>query len=151
MCGHLKPKRLEFEIDMGQITNQRIQPLLSLRVERPENMILDKMKYEFSKQFCPPSKIDFGSDEKWAIEHDSDFTAPQRTNETECPNKCVLQVFFFEYFDYINFFLFNFSYYLIAETRRFANHHKRDESNTLPSIDKTLTALSIGPITKIKN
>ena len=60
----LKPKRLEFEIKMGQITNPQIQPLLSLKVELPEKMTLDRMKYEFSKPFCPPSKTDFGSDEK---------------------------------------------------------------------------------------
>ena len=30
---------------------------------------------------------------------------------------CVLNVFFCEYFDYINLFQFNFLYYLIAETR----------------------------------
>ena len=69
---------------MGQIINERIQPLVSLRVERPEKMILDKMKYEFSKPFCLQSKIDVGSDEKWAIKPDYDFTAPQRTNETKC-------------------------------------------------------------------
>ena len=84
MCGHLKPKKLEFEIEMGQITNPRIEPLLSLTVDRPENMTLDNMKYEFSKPFCQPSKTDFGSDEKSATEPDSDFMAPQRTNETEC-------------------------------------------------------------------
>ena len=58
MCGHLKPKKLKFEIQMKQITNPRIQPLLSLRVERPEDMTLDQMKYEFSKTLCPPSKTD---------------------------------------------------------------------------------------------
>ena len=55
---------------MGQITNPRIQPLLSLKVERPENLTLDKMKYEFSKPFCPPTNTDFGSDEEWATEPD---------------------------------------------------------------------------------
>ena len=94
MCGHLKPKKLEFEIEMGQITNPRIEPMLSLTVERPENVTLDKMKYEFPKLFCPPSKTDFGSDEKWATEPDSDFMAPQRTNETECQQKLCIKGLF---------------------------------------------------------
>ena len=94
MCGHLKPKTLEFEIEMGQMTNPRIEPLLSLTVDRPEHMTLDKMKYEFSKPFCPLSKTDFGSDEKWATEPDSDFMAPQPTNETECQTKvCIKGIF----------------------------------------------------------
>ena len=64
MCGHLKPKRLQIERVIGQITNPRIQPLLSMKVERPENLTFDKMKYEFSKPFCPPTKTDLGSDEE---------------------------------------------------------------------------------------
>ena len=56
MCGHLKPKRLQIERVIGQITNPRIQPLLSMKVERPENLTFDKMKYEFSKPFCPLPK-----------------------------------------------------------------------------------------------
>ena len=79
-------------------------------------MTLDKNKYEFSKPFCPPSKTDFGSDEKWATEPESDFMAPQRTNETEFQKKVCIKGIFFEYFDYINLVLFNFLYYLIAET-----------------------------------
>ena len=83
MCGHLKPKTLEFEIEIGQISNSRIQALLSLKVERPENMTVDKMKYEFSKPFCPPSKTDFKSDEKRATEPDFDFMALKRTNDID--------------------------------------------------------------------
>ena len=94
MCGNLKPKKLEFEIEMGQITNPRIEPLLSLKIDRPEKMTLVNMKYEFSQPFCPPSKTDFGSDKKWATEPDSDFMAPQRTNETECQKKvCITGIF----------------------------------------------------------
>ena len=64
MCGHVKLKRINFETEMVQITNPQIQPLLSMHVERPTNVTLDRMKYEFSKLFCSPSKTDFGSDEK---------------------------------------------------------------------------------------
>ena len=70
MCGHLKPKRLQIETVIGQITNPRIKPLLSIKVERPENLTFDQMKYEFSKPFCPPNKTDIGSDEEWATEPD---------------------------------------------------------------------------------
>ena len=45
-------------------TNPRIQPLLSMKVERPKNLTFDKTKYEFSKPFCPPTKSDLGSDEE---------------------------------------------------------------------------------------
>ena len=70
MCGHLKPKRLQIETVIGQITNPRIQPLLSMKVERTENLTFDQMKYEFSTPFCPPTKTDIMSDEEWATEHD---------------------------------------------------------------------------------
>ena len=69
---------------MKQITNPQIQPLLLRKVKRQEKLTLDKMKYEFSKPFCPPSKIDFGNDKKWATEPAFDFMPPQLTNETEC-------------------------------------------------------------------
>ena len=68
---------------MEQITNPRIQPLLLMKDERPENLILDKMKYYFSKLFCPPSKTDLESEEEWATKPVLDFVAPQHTNETE--------------------------------------------------------------------
>ena len=70
MCGHLKPKRLEIETMIGQITNPRIQPLLSMKVERPENLAYDKIKYEFSTPLCPPTKTDLGSDEELATKPD---------------------------------------------------------------------------------
>ena len=41
-----------------------------MKDERPENLKLDKIKYELSKPFCPPSKTDFEYDEKWATEPD---------------------------------------------------------------------------------
>ena len=83
MCGHLKPKRLQIERVIEQITDPRIQQLLSMKVERPENLTFDKMKYEFSKPFCLPTKIDLGSDEEWASEPDITLQ-----------KKCVLKVFF---------------------------------------------------------
>ena len=96
---------------MGQITNPQIQPLLSLRVERSNNMTLDKMKYEFSTPFCPPSKTDYKRDEKLANEPDSDFMPPQRTSQTECQKKVCITGIFFKYFDYIN--LFYLTFYII--------------------------------------
>ena len=79
---------------MGKLTNSRIQPLVSLRVDRLENITLDKMNYEFSKPFCATSKTDFGSDEKFATEPDSDFMAFQRTNKPNVKRYCVLNIFF---------------------------------------------------------
>ena len=70
MCGHLKPKRLQIETVIEQITNLQIQLLLSMKVERPENLTFDKMKYDFSRPFCPPTKTDIGSDEELATEPD---------------------------------------------------------------------------------
>ena len=140
MCGHLNPKRLQIETVIGQITNRRIQLLLSIKVERPENLTFDKMKYEFSKPFCPPIKSDLESDEKWATE-------PDITLQKKVCIKGILWIF------WLYKCLSNKLVILLnsGDSRRFANHQKRDETNTLPSIDKTLTALSIGPITMIKN
>ena len=140
MCGHLKPKRLQIERVIGQITNPRIHPLLSMKIERPENLTFNKMKYEFSKPFCLPTKTDIGSDEERAIE-------PDITLQKKVCIEGILWIFcLYKCFTNILVILFN-----SGDSRRFASHHKRDETNTLPSIDKALTALSIGPITKIQN
>ena len=48
MWSHYKPKRLEFETELGHITSLQIQKLLSIKVEQPTNLAFDKMKYEFS-------------------------------------------------------------------------------------------------------
>ena len=76
---------------MGQITNPQIQLLLSIKVGRQNNLTLDKMKYEFSKPSCQPSKTDFGSDEEWATDPFPYFVAPQLTNETECQMKVCIK------------------------------------------------------------
>ena len=119
MCGHLKPKRRQIETVIGQITNPRIQPLLSMKVERPENLTFDKIKYEFSKLFCPPTKTDLGSDEELATEPDITLQ-----------KKCLLKVSF-EYFDYINVFLINLLFYSIAET---LDDLQTNTSETIPTL-----------------
>ena len=90
-------QKLCFETKIGKITNPRIQPLFSIKVERPIKLTLNKIKYEFSKQFCLPSKSDFKIDEKLATEPASDFVAPQLTNETKCQkklcNKYIFEIF----------------------------------------------------------
>ena len=82
-----------------------------MKVEWPENLTLDKIKYEFSKPFLPPPKTYFGSDEEWAwaTVPAPNFVAPHH-NLLTTPNvnrKCVLNVFF-EYFNYIILFLIKF-------------------------------------------
>ena len=84
MCDHLKPKRLTFETERSVFFKPRIQPLLLIKIKRPTNLTLIKMKYKFSTPFCPPFKTNFRSDEKCATEPASDFLASQLTNETKC-------------------------------------------------------------------
>ena len=63
MSENLKPKRLRFE------KQQQIQPLFSMKIEQPKNLRIDKMKYEFSKPYCPADQgTNYGSDEEWATE-----------------------------------------------------------------------------------
>ena len=83
-CGHLKPKGLMFETKRSVFSKPLIQRLLPMKIGRPANLTFDKMKYEFAKPFCPPSKTELGSDEEWATESSLDFVTPQLTNETEC-------------------------------------------------------------------
>ena len=45
----IKQKKLTFEKDMGLSSKLQIKPLLSEQVERPENLHIDMMKYEFFK------------------------------------------------------------------------------------------------------
>ena len=45
--GHLKLTKLKSKKKMGQIINPGIQLLLSMKVERPENLTFEKMKYDF--------------------------------------------------------------------------------------------------------
>ena len=117
---HLNLKWREFETMINQITNSRIQPLLSMKVERPENLTFDQMKYEFSKPFCPPNKTDIGSDEEWATE-------PDITLQKKVCIKGILRIFWlYKCLSNILVILFN-----SGDSWRFANHHKRDETNTL--------------------
>ena len=90
MCGHLKPKKLEFVTEMKPIITPRIKPLVLLKVERPKNLTVDNVKFEFSKPFCPPSQTDFGSEEEWAFVPAPDFVAQQLTNESECQKKVCI-------------------------------------------------------------
>ena len=54
-----------------------------MKIEGPTNLRLDTIKFECSKQFCPPSKIDFRSDEEWATEPASDIVTPILTYKIE--------------------------------------------------------------------
>ena len=51
MCEFIKPKKLTFEIIICLLSKVQIKPLLSENVERPENLHIDIIKYEFSKQY----------------------------------------------------------------------------------------------------
>ena len=55
MCEFIKPKKLTVEKDICLSSKLQIKPLLlSGKVERPENLHIDMMKYEFSKPSYPP-------------------------------------------------------------------------------------------------
>ena len=73
-----------FETKRTVFSEPLIQPLLPMKIERPANLTIDKMKYKFAKPFFPPSKTDFKSNKEWATESSPDFVTPQLTNETEC-------------------------------------------------------------------
>ena len=89
MCEFIKPKKLTFEEEMGLSSKPHIMPLLSDKVEQPENLQIDIMKYEFSKPYVPPvqpikinyqnaekNKTDFVSDEEVAAELGPDYNPP---------------------------------------------------------------------------
>ena len=73
---------------MGVSSKPQIKPLLSGKVERPENLQIDIMKYEFSKPYVPPVQIkteyqiaeevktDCVSDEEVAAELGPDYDPP---------------------------------------------------------------------------
>ena len=72
---------------MGLSSKPRIKPLLSGKVERPKNLQIDIMKYEFSKPYVPPvqiktkqiaeeGKTDCVSDEEMAAELGLDYDPP---------------------------------------------------------------------------
>ena len=81
MCEFIEPKKLTFEKEMGLFSKPQIEPLLSRKVERPENVHINMMKYEFFNPYFPPVqpikaeyqnveevKTDFVSDEGVAAE-----------------------------------------------------------------------------------
>ena len=101
MCEFIKPKKLTFEKDISLFSKVQIKPLLSGEVERPENLHIDIMKYEFSKQYVSPVqhikaenqneeevKTDFVSDEEVAAELGPDYDPPcsQLTYEADIQN-----------------------------------------------------------------
>ena len=57
MCEFIKPKKLTFEKEMGLSSMPQIKPLLSGKVERPENLQIDIMKYKLSNPYVPPVQI----------------------------------------------------------------------------------------------
>ena len=100
MGNHLNPNKLEFVTEMGQIINPRIQPLFLIKVERQKIVTLDKLRYEFLKLFCPPSKTDFESDDELTTEPANYFVAQQLINKFECQKKVWIKGIF-KYFYYI--------------------------------------------------
>ena len=102
MCELIKLKKLTVEKDMGLSSKLQIKPpLLSGKAKRPENLLIDRMKYEFSKPYVPPVqhikteyqnkeevKTDFVSDEEVAAEFGPDYNPPcsQLTYETDILN-----------------------------------------------------------------
>ena len=88
MCEFIKPKKLTFEKEMGLSSKPQIKPLLSGKVERPENLQIDIMKYEFSQPYVSPVQIktayqiaeevktDCVSDEEVAAELGPDYDPP---------------------------------------------------------------------------
>ena len=86
---------------MGLSSKLQINPLLSGKVERPENLHIDVMKYEFSKPYVQPVqkikteyqneeevKTDFVSDEEVAAELGPNYNTPcsQLTYEADIQN-----------------------------------------------------------------
>ena len=73
---------------MGLYLKPQIRPLLSGNIERPENLQIDIMKYEFSKPYVPPVQIkteyqnteevktDYVSDEEVAAQLGPDYDPP---------------------------------------------------------------------------
>ena len=88
MCEFIKPKKFVFEKEMGLSSKPQIKPLLSGKVERPDNLKIDIMKYKFSKPYVPPVQIkieyqiaeevktDCVSDEEVAAELCPDYDPP---------------------------------------------------------------------------
>ena len=54
MCLFIKPKKFMFEKKIGLSSKPQIESLLSKKVERPENLHINMMKYEFSKPYVLP-------------------------------------------------------------------------------------------------
>ena len=57
MCKFIKPKKLTFKTEMGLPSKPPIKPLLSKKVQQPENLQFDIIKYEFSKPYVSPVQI----------------------------------------------------------------------------------------------
>ena len=121
---------------MGLSSKPQIKPLLSGKVEQPENLQIDIMKYEFSKPYVPPVQIkteyqnaeevktDCVSDEEMASESDNDPACSQLTYEAdiriakeqilERRRKILFEVCL-QYFGYINLlFIMLFNIYFIG-------------------------------------
>ena len=53
-CVFIQPKQLTFEKEMGLSSKPQIKSLLSRKIERPNNLHIHIMKYEFSNPSIPP-------------------------------------------------------------------------------------------------
>ena len=89
MCEFIKPKKLTFGHKISPSAKPQIKPLLSRKVEKPMNLHIDIMKYEFSKLFVRLVQhiktkyqnmgqviTDFVNDEEVAVELYSDSDSP---------------------------------------------------------------------------
>ena len=88
MCEFIKPIKLTFENEMGLSSKPQIKPLLSGKVEEPQKLQIDRMKYEFSKPYVSPVQIktkyqnaqevktDFVSDEEVVAELGLNYNPP---------------------------------------------------------------------------
>ena len=60
MSNVISLKRVTFEDELLMASKKscmpQIQPLLSTKIEQPETLIFDIMKYKFSKPYCPPDQ-----------------------------------------------------------------------------------------------
>ena len=77
MCEFGKPIKLTFEKEMGLFSKSQIKPLLSMEIQKPENLQFDKMKNEFSKPYGSPvqMKTEYQNSEKVKTECVSDEKA----------------------------------------------------------------------------
>ena len=81
MCKFIKPKKLTFENKIGLSPKRKIKPLFFGKVERPENLQFDIMKYEFSKPYV--QLVQIKTEYQNAVEVKTDCVSDCVTEATE--------------------------------------------------------------------